>query len=59
MTNIKITWVNKIPKNPGIKCMGYNFTKMTDKEKEEKPCEHGWVKSEREPFCHYCEGCCF
>ena len=26
---------------------------------KEKPCEHGWVKSEREPFCHYCEGCCF
>ena len=33
--------------------------KMSEKEKEEKPCEHGWVKTEREPFCHYCERCCF
>ena len=28
-------------------------------EKKERPCEHGWIKTEDEPFCHYCEGCCF
>ena len=25
----------------------------------EEPCEHGWVYTEDETFCHYCEGCCF
>jgi len=27
--------------------------KEEKQEKQEKPCKHGWIKTEREPFCHY------